>query len=478
MAKRNEIAALLGALLITGGALAGVGWWAYRQFGSNFASPGGTTPTGTSGDTTTNSGLGGDRGSVQSRISAGDTLLVAEPATASETRAVQAMQSGDFATVIAALTEHLEQNRNDPEARILLNNAEIGDQSAYTIAVAAPVATAVNPAKEILRGVAQAQTRINQNGGINGTPLKVAIASDDDNPEIASQVAQALVENSDVLGVIGHFGSDTSLAASQVYDQAGLAMISPTSTSVQLSNAAAEVFRTVPSDRFTATTLSRYAIENLDPANVAVFFNGNSGYSESLKSEFTTAIYSDGGQVVAEFDVAAADFDASTAVSQAIQQGSTALALLTNTSTLNQALQVIQTNQRRLALLGGDSLYNPKVLEVGSSNAVGMTVAVPWVIGNNTGSDFVQTSRQLWGGDVNWRTAMAYDATIALAEALRNDPTRAGVVAALKSPGFQFSGATGTVQFLPSGDRNQAMQLVEVEPGTSTSFGYEFTAID
>jgi len=473
MTKRNEIAALLGALLITGGVLGGLGWWAYRQFGGNLTGGGGTPPTATNGTAPGNQG-----GSAQSRISTGATLLVAEPATPAKTQAAQALQASDFDTAVAVLTQHLEQNSNDPEARILLNNAEIGDQPAYTIAVAAPVATAVNPAKEILRGVAQAQTRINQSGGINGTPLKVAIASDDDNPQTATPVAQALADNPDILGVVGHFGSDTSIAASEVYDQAGLAMISPTSTSVQLSNAAEKVFRTVPSDRFTATTLSRYAVDTFAPANIVVFFNGNSGYSESLKSEFTTAIYSDGGQVLAEFDVSAPGFNALTAVSQAIQQGATALVLMTNTSTLDQALQVIQVNQQRLALLGGDSLYNPQLLEVGGSDAVGMVVAVPWILGDNTQSDFVQTSRQLWGGDVNWRTAMAYDATIALAEALRNAPTRAGVVDTLKTPGFQVDGATGTVQFLPSGDRNQAMQLVEVERGDSTSFGYQFTAIE
>lgn len=476
MAKRNEITALFGALLITGGVLGGAGWWAYRQFGPSLN--GDTPPTATNGTVPGNSGSGNGGGTVQSRISTGETLLVAEPATPAKTQAANALQSGDFATAVAALTQHLEQTPNDPEARILLNNAEIGNQPAYTIAVAAPVATAVNPAKEILRGVAQAQTRINQAGGINGTPLKVAIASDDDNPQTATQVAQALADNPDILGVVGHFGSDTSIAAAEVYDQAGLAMISPTSTSVQLANAAEEVFRTVPSDRFTATTLSRYVVNTLNPANVVVFFNSNSGYSQSLKSEFTTAIYSDGGQVLAEFDVSDPGFDASTAVSQAIQQGATGLVLLTNTDTLDQALQVIQANQQRLALLGGDSLYNPQVLEVGGSNAVGMVVAVPWILGNNTQADFVQTSRQLWGGDVNWRTAMAYDATITLAEALRNDPTRAGVVNTLKTPGFQVDGATGTVQFLPSGDRNQAMQVVEVEPGGGTSFGYQFTAIE
>lgn len=478
MAKRNETAALLGALLITVGVLVGFGWWAYRQFGSQLTGVNGAPPIAPNGESIPAEDLSGNDGAGASRISAGDQLLVAESATPNETQAIAAVQAGDYDTAVTALTQHLQENRNDPEARIFLNNVEIGSQSAYTIAVAAPVATAVNPANEILRGVAQAQTQINQAGGINGTPLKVAIASDDDNPQIASQVAQTLASNPFFLGVIGHFGSDTSIAASEVYSRSRLAMISPTSTSVQLSNVAEEVLRTVPSDRFTATTLSRYAVANLSDANAAVFFNSNSGYSESLKSEFITAIYSDGGQVLTEFDVAQSGFDASTAVSQAIQQGATILVLLTNTSTLEQALQVIQLNQQRLPLLGGDSLYNPQVLEVGGRNAVDMVVAVPWVLDDNTEAEFVQTSRELWGGDVNWRTAMAYDATIALAEALRTNPTRAGVVEALNTPGFQVDGATGTVQFLPSGDRNRAMQLVQVEPGDTTSFGYQFTAIE
>jgi len=35
------------------------------------------------------------------------------------------------------------------------------------------------------------------------------------------------------------------------------------------------------------------------------------------------------------------------------------------------------------------------------------------------------------------------------------------VVDTRKTPGFQVDGATGTVQFLPSCDRDQARQLVE-----------------
>ncbi|MGB3496112.1 MAG: ABC transporter substrate-binding protein, partial [Elainellaceae cyanobacterium] len=379
---------------------------------------------------------------------------------------------------VSTLESYLQQNRNDPEALIYLNNARIGQADAYVLMVSVPAQTDPNPAQEILRGVAQVQQEINQQGGINGTPLKIGIASDDNDPAMAEKVAQALVDTPSVLGVIGHFGSETTLAASAVYEQGQLPVVSPTSTSVQISEVGEYVFRTVPSDRFTASTLSRHLINDLNAQQVAVYYNAESDYSQSLKNEFTTALYSDGGQVALEVNAAEAGFDAAGSVAQAQQQGAEAIALLTNTATLDQAMQVIQANSGQLQLVGGDSLYNPKLLEMAGSAAAGMDIAVPWILLSNPQSTYAQSSRQLWGGDVNWRTAMAYDATLALAEAMKQDPSRTGIQNALSQSGFQVDGATGTVQFLPSGDRNQAMQLVTVASGGRSGYGYDFVPAD
>jgi branched-chain amino acid transport system substrate-binding protein len=407
----------------------------------------------------------------------GEQALLAEPVSPQKQQAIAAIQAKNYDTAVSLLEPYLQNNRNDPEALIYLNNARIGEQAVPTIAVSVPAATSINPAKEILRGVAQAQDEINRSGGINGQPLKVIIASDDNDPAIARQVAEVLVQESSVLGVIGHFGSDTTLAAGQVYEQGQLPMISPTSTSVRLSEAGNYIFRTVPSDRFTASALSRHLVNQMNLQNAVLYYNGESDYSLSLKNEFTTALYADGGQIVAEVNVADPSFNATASVTDAIQRGADAIVLATNTATLEQSIQIIQANNQRLALLGGDSLYNPTLLESGNRLAENMVVAVPWVLLSNPQAPFVQTSRQQWGGDVNWRTAMAYDAAIALAEAIRQSPSRQGIQQALSASNFRVGGATGTVQFLPSGDRNQAMQLVKVVPGTRSGFGYDFIPV-
>jgi branched-chain amino acid transport system substrate-binding protein len=114
---------------------------------------------------------------------------------------------------------------------------------------------------------------------------------------------------------------------------------------------------------------------------------------------------------------------------------------------------------------------------MGRTNAIGMVVAIPWHILGNPNADFPRTASQLWGAEVNWRTAMAYDATEALIAAIAQNPSRTGVQQALSSPDFTTEGAAGTIRFLPSGDRNQAAQLVTIQAGDRTGFGYDFVPV-
>ncbi|MEM8810737.1 MAG: receptor ligand binding family protein, partial [Cyanobacteria bacterium P01_G01_bin.38] len=129
-------------------------------------------------------------------------------------------------------------------------------------------------------------------------------------------------------------------------------------------------------------------------------------------------------------------------------------------------------------LLGGDDLYHPEILKEGGENAEGLVVAVPWHVLSDADSEFVQASRQLWGGDVSWRTAMAYDAFVALGLARTQAPSREGIQATLAETNFSVQGATGEVHFLPSGDRNRAAQLVQIQSGQRSSFGFDFIPID
>jgi branched-chain amino acid transport system substrate-binding protein len=220
-------------------------------------------------------------------------------------------------------------------------------------------------------------------------------------------------------------------------------------------------------------------LQTLKQQRVAIFFNSESAYSRSLKDEFTTALFSDGGQVVAEIDLIDPAFRANQTIQQIQAQDTEIIFLAANTPTLDQALAIITANNGQLPLLGGDSLYNPKILEIGASQAEGMVIAIPWHILAYANAPFVTASRQQWGGDVNWRSVMAYDAVKSLATAMStlSSVDRSSLQAALSDPSFTAEGATSEVKFLPSGDRNQAVQLVTITPGTRSGYGYDFVPI-
>ncbi|MEA5581544.1 ABC transporter substrate-binding protein [Nodularia harveyana UHCC-0300] len=415
--------------------------------------------------------------SVSDRISFGEKILTPGDVNPDKTAGVQALANKDYPAAISSLETTLKQQRNNPEALIYLNNARIGSDKSYSIVASIPLGNAPNSALEILRGIAQAQDAVNSSGGIKGVPLKVGIANDNDNPEISQQIATSLVKNPDVLGVVGPNASDTTLAAGTVYNTGKLVAISPTSTSVKITNFSPYVFRTVPSDFMAARSLANYMVKDLQKTQAAVFFNSQSNYSQSLKTEFVSSLSLEGGGVLREFDLSQPNFSAAKSLEQAIQEGAEVVMLATNTATLDKGLQVVQVNQKRLNLLGGDDVYNIKTLEVGREQASGMVVAVPWHILGETNSDFPQTSRQLWGADVSWRTAMAYDATVALIAALEKNPTRSGVQQALSASDFSATGVAGAVKFLPSGDRRAAVQLVKIVKGERSRTGYDFEPV-
>lgn len=414
---------------------------------------------------------------ISNRISWGNELFIDTP-NRLKRQGIEAYNSQDYRKAIDYWQQSLAEFPNDPEAVIYLNNARIGNGKSYSIVVSAPIGSDINTAQEILRGVAQAQAEINDRGGIEDVPFKVAIANDDNDPKIAQKLARSFAENPDILAVVGHFSSDVTLAAASVYEQSGLVAISPTSTSVSISQAGDYIFRTVPSDRYAGNALAEYFLEQLDKQDTVVFYNSESNYSNSLKDSFSTDLVNDGGRVITEFDLSDRDFEPAAAVAEAKERGAEALVLLATSSTLDSALSVARSNNLELPLLAGDDVYTAKTLQTAGEDTVDMVVAVPWHIRGANNSAFPQAASRLWKGEVNWRTALAYDATQALIAGLKDNPTRQGIQAALSQPQFLTTGASGEISFLPSGDRNQKPQLVRVQAGNNSGFGYDFVPLD
>lgn len=89
--------------------------------------------------------------------------------------------------------------------------------------------------QEVLNGVTLAAEEWNAAGGVRGKKIKVISADDQDNPTKAAEVATSIAKKAPLV-VIGHVDSSCSLAASKVYKEYRIVMISPASTNPKLTD--------------------------------------------------------------------------------------------------------------------------------------------------------------------------------------------------------------------------------------------------
>ncbi|HAX75084.1 MAG TPA: ABC transporter substrate-binding protein [Cyanobacteria bacterium UBA11372] len=406
------------------------------------------------------------------RRSIGNRLLIQANANLDKQKGVEAFAKGDYKQAIAHFKSSLIQQPNDPETLIYLNNAQ-AIKNYLKIAVSVPIGSNLNVSQEILRGVATAQDEINQKGGINGKKLQVEIVNDENNTNIAQKVAQELVKDRAVLGVVGHNASNASLAAAPIYQKGGLVMISPTSTANNLSGSGNYIFRTVLNTKVMAEALSDYAVNKARKTKIVFCYDSQAPDNVSFKDEFLAAFVSKGGKFVPIVcDLSTPNFDPTVAVTGAINSGADGLFILSHIDRLQAAVSVAKANQNRLALFSNSNLYTIKTLETGQQAVKGLALVAPWHPQVNP--SFAETIAQKWRGKVGWRSATAYDATGAIIAGLQQGTGRDRLQQTLHSPGFTVPGATGAVTFTPSGDRIGNPVIIQVQ---SNGSNYEFALV-
>ena len=111
-------------------------------------------------------------------------------------------------------------------------------------------------------GMQMAVDEINAAGGVLGRPVRVLKEDDHESVNEGRLVAQRFANNLDVVAVIGHLNSHVSIPAASIYENAGLLMLTPASTSPELTRLGfRRVFRSVNNDETVSREMVAYAVE-------------------------------------------------------------------------------------------------------------------------------------------------------------------------------------------------------------------------
>ncbi len=171
-----------------------------------------------------------------------------------------------------------------------------------TIGVAGPLTGSIaHQGKDDENGVALAIDQANaKHLVIGGKPVTFRMMSEDDqgDPKIGTTVAQKLVD-AHVAAVIGHLNSGVSIPASEIYNKAGIPMITGSATSPELTERGMNgVFRTIGRDDQQGPAIAAYIIQVLKAKKVAIV-DDKSAYGEGLANEVENNLRVNGATLVA-----------------------------------------------------------------------------------------------------------------------------------------------------------------------------------
>lgn len=379
---------------------------------------------------------------------------------------------------------------DDPEALIYSNNAKALFSDNYlTIAASVPIKYSNDIAKEMLRGIAQAQDEINRMGGIKGKLLHVVIADDNNDPADVEVIANYLLnDNHDraVLAVIGSNVSEATKHAADIY-QGKMVMISPTSFAVDFDkikepeNGKNYIFLAINDYEAVMPKLIEYIEDTFTDPKLFVC-DDSKAYDQKVFREFfknkglsLMKVINEDTKEEIFCDLSNKKDSYQKIIDKAVQLEINGLFIAPHVSRINDGVNLakyVRAKNPDLKLFGSPTLYNSTTLLNGEVTA-GLVIPVHWHPEVSKIHPFYKKAKKLWGeqniNGITWRTAASYDSVYIITTALEkikniNEVSREKLQEKLADEDFYYKGTLGEIHFEKNGTRKKSNSfLVQVE---------------
>ncbi|MBU8714704.1 MULTISPECIES: branched-chain amino acid ABC transporter substrate-binding protein [Brevibacillus] len=300
--------------------------------------------------------------------------------------------------------------------------------------------------KDMQNAIEMAVKKVNDSGGVLGKKLKIEVADDGCDPQMATTAANKLVSQN-VVAVVGGYCSGATLPSSGVFKNANIPMIVPAANSAKLPAQGYDtlfLINGLTPDQ--AQTAADYMAAN--QAKKVALIHDNSAYAKDLADFAKAAVEKSGGTVIAyeAINPEEKDFSALVTKLKGLQPDAT---YFTGYYAAG-GLLVKQFKQKAVPglFLVGDGSFSEDVIKIaGADNAEGLLItATPtaeFIEGAEAfTTEYKQTYNNLAPGPFS---ALSYNAVNLLADALKraNSTERDAIKKALKeTKDFQALGQT------------------------------------
>lgn len=304
---------------------------------------------------------------------------------------------------------------------------------------------------------------------IGGKKVKFELVSEDDqgDPKIGTQVAQRLVD-AQVVGVVGHLNSGTTIPASKIYSDAGIPQISPSATNPDYTKQGYKTtFRVIANDVQQGKALGEFAVDHLKAKKVAII-DDRTAYGQGLADEFEKAVKAKGGEIAKrEFTTnTATDFNAILTSIKSTQPD-----VIFYGGMDAQAAPLAKQMQRlgiKSKLMGGDGWQTPEFIKLAGDASEGQYSSSCGVPRDKMPgfAAFNDKFKAKFNTDVQIYAPYEYDAVKVLVDSMKRAGSTDPKVYLPQVGKTQMTGVTGAIAFDEKGDiKNGAVTVYQVKGG-------------
>lgn len=338
------------------------------------------------------------------------------------------------------------------------------------IAVAAPM-TGDNA--EYGQGFYNAATMMaeewNAKGGCLGKNVEIVQYDDKNSSEEAASIAQKIVSEGDIVGVIGHFSSGVCMTAAPVYDENHIIEISPSASHPDYSGIGDYIFRNNTVINVEAAAALDIAVNDLGKKNIGIISIKTDWGTNTSKivTELIDGMAASGVKVVAHEEVMEGSDDYSPAITKLNAAGADVVICVSMYSTLAPVAKQYKQVNPNISIVGFSNAYSQQLLELGGSAVEGVCFPVIFFSGSEDPAikSYVDAYTKKFGSSPSALTSQAYDSVGMLLTAIEAAGSTDAATVRDKLAAIDYPGVTGKTTFNDIGDVQKSFVKVTVKDG-------------
>jgi branched-chain amino acid transport system substrate-binding protein len=318
---------------------------------------------------------------------------------------------------------------------------------------------------------------INKAGGleVGGRKYTISLLVEDneDKAESAAAVAQKLINQNQVLAIVGPNASRNAIPAASICESAKVPMISPWSTNPKTTDGKKYVFRACFIDDFQGVVTAKFALNNLQAKTAAVLYDVGSEYNKGIAEVFKKTFEASGGKVVAFETYTTGDKDFSSQLTRIKDAAPDVLFLPNYYSEVPLQVQQAHRLGYKGKILGSDSWGSPEIIKLGGADMEGHYFSTHYApdIATPAAQSFIKAYKEKYNGVPDDVAALTYDSFMLLFQAIKaaGKPDRQAVRDALAGV-TRFEGVTGVLEFKGTGDPVKSAVILQIKDGNFKYF--------